>query len=178
MSKLHILIFLLVLPVLVIGCKTKPTREIVYVEKEVPVNHEPTHEEPTHEEDMEPTPEPVTIEEQRHEEKVEFSESVREADVMEEKDLTGREITYFAVEAKLFDDFDVLKQVRYSIVSACHDNNYKIVDEKNPTRKGFRFKIMSEMGPVSLTETITNALTDYAVRITRKNDNLLLIMPE
>jgi hypothetical protein len=114
----------------------------------------------------------VAEEEYKHQEEI-AQDNVR---VVQEERI-GTETTYLKVILKLFENEHVLKRVRSCIIATAQNNNYKITDERKPNAKGYEMKVWSELGPISVTETLTAALAEYAVDIERRADNLLIIKP-
>jgi len=88
---------------------------------------------------------------------------------------------YLRVEAKLFDDQDILKQVRQTIIDCAQNKNYRFEEEEGSGqlgRRGFAFKLWSELpGPISLTQTLEAALQEYIgrIRLSRKDERYILI---
>jgi len=130
---------------------------------------------------------PNTAAEYRHEEKIDRSQAATEI-IPEKKTVdanTGevKEQLYMRVLIKDFDDKDMLEQLRYTIFQCAQNNNYKITEEepgKSLNRKSCALKLASELpGPISLTETLTNALEEYKGRFTlrRVDEHLLVITP-
>lgn len=90
---------------------------------------------------------------------------------------TAADIHSLNVEVMLFDDRDVLKQVRSVLIDTATPH-YKIIKEDRPNQKGFVFELRSHLTPISLSETIKEALKEYKVSVNRKQENLLVITPE
>lgn len=173
------------------GCSSsKPKEEVVYTTPNEDVNvvvkdPEPSVHNDVYVSEKEPVPESIvrhedgtkSVERQKYDEDKKFSEDRRVSYVMEEKDLTGKEITYYWVEVKLFDDRDKLENIRENMIAGCHARNYKITDEKYPNKKGFKLKLWSELGPISLHETIREILSDFELSIERKDEHLVVVTP-
>lgn len=91
---------------------------------------------------------------------------------------------YLRVEAKLFNDMDILHNVRQTIIDCAQNKNYRFEEEEGSGtlgRRGFAFKLWSELpGPISLNQTIEAALDDYRgrIRISRKDDRYIIITQE
>jgi len=133
---------------------------------------------------------PNTAAEYRHEEKIDRSQAATEI-IPEKKTVDAQtgdveEKVYLRVLVKEFDNQELLEQIRYTIMQCAQNNNYKITEEESRKypelgRKGFALKLWSALpGPISLTETVTNALEEYQGRFTlmRKDEHLLLITPK
>jgi hypothetical protein len=154
------------------GCCKKNDPEI---DKPIPMPEKTTSE--TVKEPEPDAPDVKTVEQQRYEESKEVADQAKESFIPEVK---KDKPTYFRVELKYFDDPEILKQVRYTIIQAAQSNNYTFKDEVSKNPRSWTCEIWSEMGPMSVEETISNALSNegYRATVTRKGDELLVITPE